>query len=66
VGLVAYPAQGVSKSIRTAMKISTRKIITDAKLAEGEWLAKSETGQRLDRQSLIAEFEVLRNGRGDS
>ena len=34
--LVAYPAQGVSKSIRTAMKISTKKIITDAKLAEGE------------------------------
>jgi hypothetical protein len=36
-------------------------------LARLNWVAGegSETGQRLDRQSLIAEFEILRNKRGD-
>jgi hypothetical protein len=48
VGLVAYPAQGIAKSLRAAVKSSVKERIAEAKVLEGEWLAKSEAGLRVD------------------
>jgi hypothetical protein len=60
VGLVAYPAQGVSKSIRRAMRSTTKTRIADAIFAEGEWLAKTEAASLVDHALLIAEFETMK------
>lgn len=62
VGLVAYPAQGVCKSIRTSVKSTTRKRVAAAKYEEGQWLAKTEAGSHVDHALLIAEFETTRRG----
>lgn len=61
IGLVAYPAQGISNSIRTVMKSTAWKSIVDAKFAEGEWLVKTEAGKLVDRALLGAEFEFAKN-----
>lgn len=49
LGLVAYPGQGICKSIRHAAKSGTRKCIKMQRLVEGEYLAKScGTNETLD------------------
>ena len=59
LGLVAYPAQGVSKSIRASVNRSTKKLVAKAKYSEGEWLLR-EALPSVDHSLLIAEFEALR------
>lgn len=58
VGLVAYPTQGVCKSIRNAVKSTTRRQIAEAKWVEGRWLAGTDAGSHMDHALLIAEFEA--------
>ncbi|KAJ7182660.1 putative sterol glucosyltransferase [Mycena crocata] len=44
LGLVAYPGQGIYKSIRLTAHETTRKSIEKAKHMEGEWMLKREQG----------------------
>ncbi|KAJ5919710.1 hypothetical protein N7454_009545 [Penicillium verhagenii] len=58
LGLVAYPAHGMMKSLHTATHCKTRKRILQARTEEGKYLAEhSPKGQR-DRQSIIRNFET--------
>ncbi|KAJ5947875.1 hypothetical protein N7466_000890 [Penicillium verhagenii] len=58
LGLVAYPAHGMMKSLYTATHCKTRKRILQARTEEGKYLAEhSPKGQR-DRQSIIRNFET--------
>ncbi|KAI1126478.1 UDP-glucose,sterol transferase [Nemania abortiva] len=58
-GLVAYPAQGISKSIRAKIKGETRRRIVRARWREGEWLLKSG-GWTKDATSVLQDFEGLK------
>ncbi|KAN0096759.1 glycosyltransferase [Hyaloscypha variabilis] len=61
LGLVAYPNQGIAKSIRTAVKSSTRKKIMQARMIESVYLARSSStrDEQLDRERVLARFEEL-------
>jgi hypothetical protein len=48
VGLVAYPAQGAVKSVRSAVKQGAKRRIEEAKFAEGKWLVETEAGRSVD------------------
>ncbi|KAJ6600765.1 sterol glucosyltransferase [Mycena sp. CBHHK59/15] len=61
LGLVAYPSQGIYKSIRSAAHSSTKKEIIQVRHAEGEWQVKMEQG--LQRRLLIAAFNNILHGR---
>ncbi|KAL0935968.1 sterol glucosyltransferase [Colletotrichum truncatum] len=56
VGIVAYPGQGIYKTIRTAVKSKTRRSIANARLIEGEYLARNN---RLDVQAVLKRFDDL-------
>ncbi|KAG4433698.1 hypothetical protein IFR05_010807, partial [Cadophora sp. M221] len=58
IGLVAYSSQGIYRSIRTAVKSKTRKMIEEAKLREGEWIL--ENGGANDLSHVIADFENMK------
>ncbi|KAJ7267491.1 putative UDP-glucose,sterol transferase [Mycena rebaudengoi] len=45
LGLVAYPAQGISKSIRAAAYTQTKKLIVESRRTEGIWLLRAETDE---------------------
>jgi len=62
IGLVAYPAQAIYKSIYTAIKGTTRRKIEDAKYIEGEWLVKSQASVLVNYAVLIAKFETRNRG----
>ncbi|PVH84848.1 glycosyltransferase family 1 protein [Cadophora sp. DSE1049] len=55
VGLVAYPSQGIYRSIRTAVKSKTRKSIEEARIREGEWML--ENGEGGEYSHIVADFE---------
>ncbi|KAL5339043.1 hypothetical protein BJX70DRAFT_177089 [Aspergillus crustosus] len=56
LGLVAYPGQGICKSIHSSMRSKTRKAIMKAQESEGEYLAVA-TGGEVDRGAVIQAFE---------
>ncbi|KAI0110383.1 UDP-glucose,sterol transferase [Nemania sp. FL0031] len=58
-GLVTYPAQGISKSIRAKIKSETRRRIIQARWREGEWLIKSGEWTK-DVSSILQDFEGLK------
>ncbi|KAE9377348.1 glycosyltransferase family 1 protein [Stipitochalara longipes BDJ] len=57
LGLVAYPGQGIAKSIRSAVRSKLRHSIEKAKHVEGEYLLKSAIEKGLDFERLIADFD---------
>ncbi|KAJ7705308.1 hypothetical protein B0H17DRAFT_664811 [Mycena rosella] len=57
VGLVAYPGQGIYKSLRAAAHAKTRKQIIAARHAEGEWLVREV--QDLQRERVAAAYAEL-------
>ncbi|CZR62698.1 related to sterol glucosyltransferase [Phialocephala subalpina] len=59
LGLVAYPGQGIAKSIRTAVKSRTRKVIALVRHEEGQYLLKGPIGSRIDRAQVLAQFDLL-------
>lgn len=59
LGLVAYPGQGIAKSIRTAVKSTTRKIIAKARHEEGQYLLRGQAGNQIDQDKVFAVFDHL-------
>ncbi len=57
--LVAYPGQGIAKSIPTAVKSRTPKLIAVARHEEGQYLLKGPIGSAIDRAQALAEFNHL-------
>ena len=63
VGIMAYPGDGICKSIRYAAHRATRKDIRARKLVEGEYLAR-KSEMDIDVGSVIEAFERLTAGKG--
>ena len=63
VGIVAYPGDGICKSILHAAHRATRKDIKARKLVEGEYLAR-KSGMDSDVRRVIETFERLTMGTG--
>lgn len=64
LGLVAYPGQGICKSLHSTIRFQTRREITAARYREGVFLLRVEGGS-LDQGDVVDLFEVLRNSTGD-
>ena len=57
-GLLAYPSQGISKSLRKTVYSSTRKVVELERHREGQWLLKqSGKVDEEERQRVITGFE---------
>ncbi|KAM6538067.1 hypothetical protein FALCPG4_003950 [Fusarium falciforme] len=63
IGLVAYPAQGIHRSIRAAVVTSTPKAIEAAMRIEGDWLLKKKPMSEEETRCAVADFETLRNSK---
>ncbi|KAJ7100284.1 sterol glucosyltransferase [Mycena belliarum] len=61
VGLVAYPGQGIAKSIRSAAHSKTRDRILMLRHEEGRWLLR--TAQSLDQSQVISTYDELMRGK---
>ncbi|RMZ09337.1 hypothetical protein D0862_03647 [Hortaea werneckii] len=59
IGLVAYPSQGVYRSLHTALHQSTRNQIVVAKRAEGQWLHRELESDGAEVQRLVQRFKSL-------
>jgi hypothetical protein len=64
IGLVAYPADGISRSIRTSIMRGTRKCIEESKLAEGAWIVETEAGRTADQTAVLEAFDRAKKGKG--
>ncbi|KAI9368543.1 hypothetical protein BJX61DRAFT_212796 [Aspergillus egyptiacus] len=64
LGLVAYPGQGICKSIHSSVRSKTRKEIMRAQGREGEHLAATVTPEEVDRGAVIRAFEASRRRDG--
>lgn len=63
IGIVAYPSDGICKSIRYAAHRATRKDIRGRKLVEGEFLAR-QGEMNVDVQGVIEAFRRLAMDKG--
>ncbi|VUC27779.1 unnamed protein product [Clonostachys rosea] len=63
LGLFSYPAQGLYRSAWAATHAEPRKVITMAKLAEGDWLISKELQWSIDRDAILQDFNGLRGER---
>ncbi|KAI0382707.1 glycosyltransferase family 1 protein [Hypomontagnella monticulosa] len=59
-GLVAYPAQGVSRSIRSTVKSNARHAIMNARWDEGNWLIENDESWKGDHSAILHDFEGLK------
>ncbi|KAI1453537.1 UDP-glucose,sterol transferase [Annulohypoxylon moriforme] len=62
IGLVAYPLQGLARSIHSATRTTTKKAIEEAKRAEGEWLRQRDGDGTMNFDYVVADFETLSGG----
>ncbi|KAL2842748.1 hypothetical protein BJY01DRAFT_264410 [Aspergillus pseudoustus] len=65
LGFVAYPGQGICRSIHASMRSKTRKELIKARYREGEYLAgpgNVSGAENVDRGAMIRAFENLRRG----
>jgi CheY-like chemotaxis protein len=64
LGLIAYPCQGVYRSIHAAMHTRARKAIEQAKLKEGEWLVENQLDNGVEVQDIVRRFLTVTPGEG--
>ncbi|CEL05889.1 hypothetical protein ASPCAL07001 [Aspergillus calidoustus] len=68
LGVVAYPGQGICRSIHASMKSKTRKELIKARYREGEFLATAAatgpSAQTIDRGALMRAFDGFRRKDG--
>lgn len=60
VGIVAYPGEGICKSLRYAVHSGTRRDIKARKMNEGQYLAQRSALSK-EASGIINAFELLRN-----
>ncbi|KAB8070951.1 hypothetical protein BDV29DRAFT_197716 [Aspergillus leporis] len=60
LGLVAYPAQGISKSLHTVIKSKTRKQLVKARLQEGQYIARNIERPEIDHGWIMQTFDALK------
>ncbi|KAF7715323.1 Sterol 3-beta-glucosyltransferase [Penicillium ucsense] len=58
LGLIAYPAHGMMKSLHTASHSKTRKCILQARLQEGKYLTEHSPEAVKNRQKILRNFET--------
>lgn len=58
LGLVAYPAHGMMKSLYTVTHSKTRKLVIQARIQEGKYLVEHSVKSQENRQSAIRKFET--------
>jgi len=63
-GLVAYPAQGFYKSIRSAANARTEKAIVAARRVEGAYLVEKE-GWRINVKAMVQSWQNLVDNGGE-
>lgn len=63
VGIVAYPGEGICKSIRHAVHSTNRRDVKARKMSEGAFLAH-RAGLDVDDAEIVHAFEVLRSEKG--
>jgi hypothetical protein len=67
LGLVAYPAHGMMKSLYTATHSKRSKIVAQARIEEGKHLAEhSHKGLGKNRQTILRNFEAACRRTADS
>ncbi|KAI6881446.1 UDP-Glycosyltransferase/glycogen phosphorylase [Hortaea werneckii] len=59
IGLVAYPSQGVYRSLHSALHQSTRNQIIAAKRAEGQWLNRELESDGAEVARVVQRFKSL-------
>jgi hypothetical protein len=59
LGLVAYPFQGIVKSIESSVRSKTRKAIITARLRDGYELSRREEVSQEERQFVLQKFRSL-------
>lgn len=59
IGLVAYPSQGVWRSLHTLLHQTARTRVEEAKKAEGKWLAAEIGVESLASKHIVRQFERL-------
>ncbi|KAJ5753467.1 uncharacterized protein N7511_007620 [Penicillium nucicola] len=64
LGLVAYPGQGLAKSIHTAMHGKTRKLVGKARLKEGQHLAVQSPKAWSNCPAVLEAFETQQRNPG--
>jgi hypothetical protein len=63
LGLVAYPADGIRRSIRTSVMRGTKRSIEEARYAEGAWIIQTAGG---DHAEIFQAFDQMREGKGST
>ncbi|OTA99236.1 glycosyltransferase family 1 protein [Hypoxylon sp. CI-4A] len=63
-GLLAYPAQGVSRSMRAAVKSHARQRIMEARWKMGDWLVQNDPSWENNHAVILEDFEGLRGRKG--
>ncbi|KAB8271619.1 hypothetical protein BDV30DRAFT_213293 [Aspergillus minisclerotigenes] len=61
LGLVAYPAHGITKSLHTVIRSKTRKQIVQARLREGQYIARKVAKPGIDHALVMQTFDALKN-----
>ena len=64
LGLIAYPCQGVYKSIHAAMHVTVSKAVKQAKLEEGEWLLGKQPATDVEVKDIVRQFLTAKSGKG--
>jgi hypothetical protein len=59
VGLVAYPGQGVCKSLHDVTHSRTRKQIVAARCAEGQYILENQRKQMIENSEILYAFNVM-------
>ncbi|CAD0082687.1 unnamed protein product [Aureobasidium vineae] len=64
VGVLAYPAAGIAKSVRAAVYNKSRKLVKLQRIAEGEWLAEHHQWTGSQVVALMEKFNALGSKKG--
>ncbi|CZS90925.1 related to sterol glucosyltransferase [Rhynchosporium agropyri] len=62
IGLVAYPGQGICKSVYTTWHAKTRKLVVAKRIEEGEFTWQNAASSMYDVPAILERFHNLRNG----
>jgi hypothetical protein len=59
IGLVAYPGQGICKTLRTITHSKTSKSIIEARHREGQWLLEGYSRTSAEAEDVVSKFNNI-------